>query len=288
MELTESEVRYLVEHDDAESVRNRILAAGNQAGNERDAGVSPRSSRSGSTETDLNKLVIQQTPRLNCWPCRTGELCHQVHILGGVHRRARGTKTRPFAGQANPGHIPSGASRRTRSNPKSVLMLCWQRQKAKTQSDICGCWGYTCTIRSLLTPDTRGFRCVGAICVTRSGTIGFHIIVLSALRAYRQPRQRRCWASASTAGESSPPYPWGQSDSSVARTRRHPHSLTLHTVRAPCASRCVTSRSKASCKRSTRLTGRSWACCVLVRCVTASSLACQPPAGTGSGSSLRW
>ena len=45
-----------------------------------------------------------------------------------------------------------------------------------------------------------------------------------------------CWClgsagpSASTAGESSPPYPWGQSDSSVARTRRHPQALRFSVV----------------------------------------------------------
>ena len=45
-----------------------------------------------------------------------------------------------------------------------------------------------------------------------------------------------CWClgsagpSASTAGESSPPYPWGQSDSSVARTRRHPQALRVSVV----------------------------------------------------------
>ena len=40
----------------------------------------------------------------------------------------------------------------------------------------------------------------------------------------------RAGPSASTAGESSPPYPWGQSDSSVARTRRHPQALRFSVV----------------------------------------------------------
>lgn len=40
----------------------------------------------------------------------------------------------------------------------------------------------------------------------------------------------RAGPSASTAGESSPPYPWGQSDSSVARTRRHPQALRVSVV----------------------------------------------------------
>jgi hypothetical protein len=44
--LTASEARYLVKHDDAQRVRDRIVAAGIQAGNERDAGLPPQNSRS--------------------------------------------------------------------------------------------------------------------------------------------------------------------------------------------------------------------------------------------------
>lgn len=58
--LTESEARYLVKHDDAQRVRDRIIAAGNQAGNERDAGVSPRASRSQAAPSGLSQRAANQ------------------------------------------------------------------------------------------------------------------------------------------------------------------------------------------------------------------------------------
>lgn len=58
--LTESEARYLVKHDDAQRVRDRIIAAGNQAGNEGDAGVSPRASRSQGATDGLTQKSAQQ------------------------------------------------------------------------------------------------------------------------------------------------------------------------------------------------------------------------------------
>jgi orotate phosphoribosyltransferase len=51
--LTESEARYLVKHDDAQRVRDRVIAAGDQAGNEGDAGIPPRNSRGKAASSGL-------------------------------------------------------------------------------------------------------------------------------------------------------------------------------------------------------------------------------------------
>jgi len=58
--LTESEARYLAKHDDAQLVRDRVLAAGNQTGNAGDASVSPRNSRSQGASSGLTADLAQK------------------------------------------------------------------------------------------------------------------------------------------------------------------------------------------------------------------------------------
>ena len=58
--LTESEARYLAKHDNAQRVRDRIIEAGNKAGDAGDAGLLPKNSRSQGAAGGLSSESIGQ------------------------------------------------------------------------------------------------------------------------------------------------------------------------------------------------------------------------------------